>query len=86
ETSSLAAPVQERIPQPYVALAKSEADRLGVNEGALLSLSIAGQSLTLPLRINEELGSGLVALPVGLPGISPALFGKSVDGLQEAAQ
>ncbi|KPZ05272.1 NADH-quinone oxidoreductase [Pseudomonas tremae] len=86
ETSSLAAPVQERIPQPYVALAKSEADRLGVNEGALLSLSVAGQSLTLPLRINEELGAGLVALPAGLPGIPPAIFGKSVDGLQEAAQ
>ncbi|KPB71798.1 NADH-quinone oxidoreductase subunit NuoG [Pseudomonas cannabina] len=86
ETSSLAAPVQERIPQPYVALAKSEADRLGVNEGALLSLSVAGQSLTLPLRINEELGAGLVALPAGLAGIPPAIFGKSVDGLQEAAQ
>ena len=86
ETSSLAAPVQERIPQAYVALAKSEADRLGVNEGALISLNVAGQTLKLPLRINEELGAGLVALPAGLPGIPPAVFGKSVDGLQEAAQ
>ncbi|KGS15036.1 hypothetical protein OA77_07940, partial [Pseudomonas coronafaciens] len=58
----------------------------GRHEGALLSLSVAGQSLTLPLRINEELGAGLVALPAGLPGIPPAIFGKSVDGLQEAAQ
>ncbi|RMV21414.1 putative proteinH-quinone oxidoreductase [Pseudomonas savastanoi] len=86
ETSSLAAPVQERIPQAYVALAKSEADRLGVNDGALLSLSVGGELLTLPLRISEELGAGLVALPSGLPGIPPAIFGKSVDGLQEAAQ
>ncbi|MDU8417996.1 NADH-quinone oxidoreductase subunit NuoG [Pseudomonas syringae] len=86
ETSSLAAPVQERIPQAYVAVAKSEADRLGVNDGALLSLSIGGETLTLPLRISEELGAGLVALPAGLPGIPPALFGKSVDGLQEVAQ
>ncbi|MCF5224614.1 hypothetical protein GIW32_14065, partial [Pseudomonas syringae] len=73
-------------PQAYVAVAKSEADRLGVNDGALLSLSIGGETLTLPLRISEELGAGLVALPAGLPGIPPALFGKSVDGLQEAAQ
>lgn len=86
ENSSKAAPVQERIPTAYVALAKSEADRLGVNEGALLSLNVAGQTLRLPLRINEELGAGLVALPAGLAGIPPAIFGKSVDGLQEAAQ
>ncbi|MDD2100810.1 NADH-quinone oxidoreductase subunit NuoG [Pseudomonas putida] len=86
ENSSKAAPVQERIPAAYVALAKSEADRLGVNDGALLRLNVAGQTLRLPLRINEELGAGLVALPAGIAGIPPAIFGKSVDGLQEAAQ
>ncbi len=86
ENSSKAAPVQERIPAPYVALAKSEADRLGVNDGALLSLNVAGQTLRLPLHINEELGAGLVALPAGIAGIPPAFAGVSVDGLQEAAQ
>ncbi|PWE47337.1 NADH-quinone oxidoreductase subunit NuoG [Pseudomonas prosekii] len=86
ENSAKAAPVQERIPAPYVALAKSEADRLGVNDGALLSFNVAGQTLRLPLRINEELGAGLVALPAGIAGIPAAIFGKTVDGLQEAAQ
>ncbi|RON57975.1 NADH-quinone oxidoreductase subunit NuoG [Pseudomonas frederiksbergensis] len=86
ENSSKAAPVQERIPAAYVALAKSEADRLGVNEGALLSVNVDGQTLRLPLRINEELGAGLVALPAGIAGIPAAIFGKTVDGLQEAAQ
>ncbi|CAI8756245.1 NADH-quinone oxidoreductase subunit NuoG [Pseudomonas sp. fls2-241-R2A-110] len=86
ENSSKAAPVQERIPAAYVSLAKSEADRLGVNDGAMLSLNVAGQTLRLPLRINEELGAGLVALPAGIAGIPPAIFGKTVDGLQEAAQ
>ncbi|UMZ09918.1 NADH-quinone oxidoreductase subunit NuoG [Pseudomonas sp. MPFS] len=86
ENSSKAAPVQERIPAAYVALAKSEADRLGVNDGAMLAINLAGQTLRLPLRINEELGAGLVALPAGLAGIPPAFAGKSVDGLQEAAQ
>ncbi|MGC5703733.1 NADH-quinone oxidoreductase subunit NuoG [Pseudomonas sp. NFXW11] len=86
ENSSKAAPVQERIPAAYVALAKSEADRLGVNDGALLAVTLAGQTLRLPLRVTEELGAGLVGLPAGLAGIPPAFFGKSVDGLQEAAQ
>ncbi|WAT26393.1 NADH-quinone oxidoreductase subunit NuoG [Pseudomonas sp. GXZC] len=86
ENSSKAAPVQERTPAAYVALAKSEADRLGVNDGALLSLNVAGQTLRLPLRINEELGAGLIALPKGFAGIPAAIFGKTVDGLQEAAQ
>ncbi|APC14708.1 NADH-quinone oxidoreductase subunit G [Pseudomonas frederiksbergensis] len=86
ENSSKAAPVQERIPAAYVSLAKSEADRLGVNDGAMLSLNVAGQTLRLPLRINEALGAGLVALPAGIAGIPPAIFGTSVDGLQEAAQ
>ncbi len=86
ENSSRALPVQERIPAAYVALAKSEADRLGVNEGALLSLTINGQALRLPLRIDEELGAGLIGLPSGLAGIPPAFAGFSVEGLQEAAQ
>ncbi|WP_448650730.1 NADH-quinone oxidoreductase subunit NuoG [Pseudomonas fluorescens] len=86
ETSSKAAPVQERIPAAYVSVAKSEADRLGVNDGALLSVTVGGKTLRLPLRINDELGAGLVALPKGLAGIPPAIFGQTVDGLQEAAQ
>lgn len=69
-----------------MALAKSKADRLGVNDGALLSLNVAGQTLRLPLRINDELGAGLVGLPKGIAGIPPAIFGHTVDGLQEAAQ
>ena len=85
EMSARAAPIQARIPAAYVALAKSEADRLGVNEGALLSLTLSGQILRLPLRISEELSAGLVALPVGLAGIPPVLAGRIVDSLQEAA-
>jgi NADH-quinone oxidoreductase subunit G len=86
ENSSRALPVKERIPAAYVALAKSEADRLGVNDGALLSLTVNGQALRLPLRIDEELGAGLIGLPSGLAGIPPAFAGFSVEGLQEAAQ
>ncbi|WP_349617854.1 NADH-quinone oxidoreductase subunit NuoG [Azotobacter salinestris] len=86
ETSALAAPIQERTPQPYVALAKAEAERLGTNEGSLVSLRIEGVELRLPLRLDEHLGIGLVALPAGLPGIPATLFGRMASDLQEAAQ
>lgn len=86
ETSTLAAPVQERIPQPYIALAGAEAERLGVHEGTLLSLRIDGVELRLPLRVDANLGIGLVALPAGLPGIPATLFGRLASALQEAAQ
>ncbi|MFC5694592.1 NADH-quinone oxidoreductase subunit NuoG [Pseudomonas sp. GCM10022186] len=86
ENSSRAAPVQERIPQPYVAMAKDEADRLGVNDGALLALTINGQTLRLPLAVKEEMGIGLVGLPAGLPGIPAAFAGAVVTAVQESAQ
>lgn len=86
ETSALAAPVQERIPQPYIALAEAEAERLGVHEGTLLSLRVDGVELRLPLRVDANLGIGLVALPAGLPGIPATLFGRLASTLQEAVQ
>ncbi|MNG32862.1 NADH-quinone oxidoreductase subunit G [compost metagenome] len=69
-----------------MALAKAEADRLGVNDGALLSLNVNGQALRLPLQIHEDMAIGLVGLPVGLPGIPAVVAGAVVTGVQEAAQ
>lgn len=86
ENSSRAAPVQERIPQSYVAMAKDEADRLGVNDGALLALTVNGQTLRLPLAVKEEMGIGLVGLPAGLPGIPATFAGAVVTAVQESAQ
>lgn len=86
ENSARAKPIQERMPEPYVALARDEAARLGVNDGALLALRINGQALRLPLQVRDDLPVGLVGLPVGLPGIPAAIAGASVTLLQEAAQ
>ena len=86
ENSSRAAPIQQRIPETYVALSKEDADRLGVNDGATLGFQLKGQALRLPLRIDEQLGAGLIGLPVGFAGIPTAIAGCSVEGLQEAAQ
>ncbi|TBU97442.1 NADH-quinone oxidoreductase subunit NuoG [Phytopseudomonas dryadis] len=91
EMASRAAPIAERMPAPYAALAKAEAERLGVNDGALLQLTVNGQALRLPLRVIDELAIGLIGLPAGLPGIPPALAGAAVTALsiansREAAQ
>ncbi len=86
ETSAGAAPLQERIPAPYALLAKAEADRLGVSDGALLSLTVAGQTLRLPLQITEELAIGVVGLPVGLVGMPALIAGSVVTRIEEAAQ
>ena len=47
------------MPEPYVALAKSEADRLGVNDGAMLALRVKGQALRLPLHGIQQTCSAL---------------------------
>ncbi|UTW07920.1 NADH-quinone oxidoreductase subunit NuoG [Pseudomonas benzenivorans] len=86
ETSARAAPIQARAPQAYVALAREEAARLGVHDGALLSLTLSGQTLRLPLQVRDDLALGLVGLPAGLPGIPAAIAGAVVTALQEAAQ
>ena len=83
--------MQERIQPAYVALAKAEAERLGVNDGALLSLTVAGQALRLPVKVSEDLALGLVGLPVGFAGIPAAIAGATATalglvGTQEAAQ
>jgi NADH-quinone oxidoreductase subunit G len=85
ETSARAEPMQARMPQAYVALAKAEADKLGVNDGALLSLKIGATTLRLPLIIDDNLSLGVVGLPVGLSGIPAVLFGQFAKDLQEAA-
>ncbi|MCC6074252.1 NADH-quinone oxidoreductase subunit NuoG [Pseudomonas sp. GCM10022188] len=86
ETSSLAAPVQERIPAAYAALGGDAAARLNLADGALLSLKVDGRELRLPLKVIDELADGLLGLPVGLDGIPPLSATLFAEALQEVAQ
>ncbi|MBU2322044.1 MAG: NADH-quinone oxidoreductase subunit NuoG [Gammaproteobacteria bacterium] len=85
ETSALATPIQARIPASYLALARVEAKRLGLVDGALLHLSLDGLPVTLPLQVRDDLPVGLVGLPVGLHGIPPFSAASTVSALQEVA-
>ncbi|GGM28131.1 NADH-quinone oxidoreductase subunit NuoG [Pseudomonas asuensis] len=86
ETSARSETFQERIPEVYVALAKADADRLGVNPGTKVSVTVAGQALSLPLVVKPGLAAGLIGLPVGFEGIPTRLAGLTIDRVQEAAQ
>jgi NADH-quinone oxidoreductase subunit G len=77
ELTARAEPVQERIPDAYVALSQSDANRLGLAEGAEASIKVAGELLTLPVRISSTLPVGIVGLPVGISG-AVAFAGKPV--------
>jgi NADH-quinone oxidoreductase subunit G len=86
ETSARSETFQERIPEVYVALAKADADRLGVNPGTKVSVTVGGQALSLPLVVKPGLAAGLIGLPVGFEGIPARLAGLTIDRVQEAAQ
>lgn len=83
ETSSRAAPIQERMPQPYVALAEAEATRLGLADGCLVRIELDGQPLQLALRVSDTLPLGVAALPAGLPGIPPLRSTSLVRTIEE---
>ena len=75
---------QSRMPQPYLKLNPEDAAKLGVNAGAMVSFSVEGHMLSLPLIISAGLTAGQVGLPMGMPGIAPVLTGARIDTLQEA--
>ena len=84
ELSQRAPVFESRMPEPYIKLNPADAAKLGVNAGAMLSFSVEGQTLRLPLVFSEGLTAGQVGLPMGMPGIAPVLTGSRIDSLQEA--
>ncbi|WP_097461067.1 NADH-quinone oxidoreductase subunit NuoG [Mangrovitalea sediminis] len=71
ELSSRAAPLESRIPDPYLALAPADAERLGVTEGAEVTLTLDGKTSSLAIKLSETLPSGTVGIPVGLTNTLP---------------
>jgi len=87
EEMSQRSPVfQQRMPLPYLVVNADDAAKLGVNAGATVAFSCAGETLRLPVRFSTTLQAGQVGLPLGLPGVPPFLLGASIENLQEASQ
>lgn len=66
EQSARAEPIRQRMPAPFVAVSASDAERLGLNGRA--AVSVQGKTVELPL-VRAPIAPGAVGLPAGLPGI-----------------
>lgn len=78
ELSAKAGPIQERIPQAFVALNLADAQKLGIEHQALVRVELGEYLLSLPAKVRMDLPEGSVGLPVGLAGIPPLVAGASV--------
>ena len=66
ELSALAPGVAQLSPQAYVALNPADAASFGAAEGEVVTLHVAGGTLSLPVRLRTDLASGVVAIPAGI--------------------
>ncbi|HEY0944825.1 MAG TPA: NADH-quinone oxidoreductase subunit NuoG [Opitutaceae bacterium] len=69
ELSALAPGIMERTPALYAELHPATAKTLSLSEGTLVHLELAGRTVVLPVRLDENLPPGLVTLPAGLPDL-----------------
>lgn len=70
ELSARAAPVQKRIPSAYIAIASSDAARLGLQANVLVRVVAGANTFELPALISEELASGTVGIPQGFDEVA----------------
>jgi NADH-quinone oxidoreductase subunit G len=82
ELSSRGDSIAQRIPHPYVGLNGHDAASLGKDNGHVAQLIIGYASIKLPVRIIPTLCTGVIALPVGIPGlegVSLPAMGKIIE-------
>ncbi len=69
ELSLQSSALAERVPKPYVVVNSDDAVSLGVGSGDEVELAVAGGLLRLQVKLEDLLPPGVVAVPVGLPGL-----------------
>jgi len=67
--SMLSPGIAQRAPKPYIGLSTEDADRLGVNDGDSLYVSIDGDIYRLPARRLDCFANGLAGIPFGISGL-----------------
>ncbi len=70
ELSSKSEAVAQRVPEPYLAANADDIVHYGLIAGNRVTLSIDGNSFTLPVVIKNKIPRGMIGLPVGIPGLS----------------
>ena len=71
--------IRELVPEPYIALSAHDAERLGAENGSVITLQTGEQEYLLPLKIGEDMGNGMVLVPIGLPGMDALGWGTWVN-------
>lgn len=66
ELSAQAPSIAQLAPKPYVALNAADAERLKVQEGVQVELSLGGTVKKLPVVVQPDLPEGIAGLPAGL--------------------
>lgn len=59
----------KRVPKPYVAINRADAERLGVRADEVVRVASAAGSLDLPARVVGDLPAGSVLIPAHLPEV-----------------
>ncbi|NKF22178.1 NADH-quinone oxidoreductase subunit NuoG [Solimonas marina] len=73
ELSSRAEPIRERASTAFVAIARADVARAGVNGHA--TVSVDGELVQLPTFISDTLPAGTVGLPAGFAGVPFVAYG-----------
>ena len=78
--------IQKRMSKPILVMNSNDAVSLGIKNGTTIEFICLGEKQSLSVVYSHTLHSGLIGLPLGLPGIPPFLINSEIDKLQEAAQ
>jgi NADH-quinone oxidoreductase subunit G len=71
--------IREFVPEPYIILSAQDAKGSGVVNGSVISLQTGEKEYLLPLKIQEDLCSGVALVPIGLPGMAAFNWGSWVN-------
>lgn len=83
ETTAKAAPIQERIVEPYIALHADDAKQLQLTTNDTVELKLPNHTVHLTVRTDMTMAKGVIGLPAGFAQIPVQLFGKHVTNLQD---
>lgn len=76
ETSARAKPVQERIPQAYIAMGAADMAALGLERGTKVRVQVGKHEMVLPVRVSSHLRRGMIGIPRGFKEIPVGIFGE----------
>jgi NADH-quinone oxidoreductase subunit G len=66
ELSAQSPAVKERVPEPYIALNKTDAANAGINEGDMVKIAVQEKTKEFPVKILPGFAEGTAGLPKNL--------------------